>query len=127
MIRNQKGFTFPLTLSILITFLIFFSVRVEQLLVEQKTFHETSIILQQEYYMNASVKKLEKILQTEDPLPANGKIQYKFACMDYRVDSATPPTLKITFTLHLNTGETSRGFGYYDTGTGKMVKWVERN
>jgi competence protein ComGG len=76
--KNENGFTYPLTLSILIIFLFFFSIRVEQLLSERKMAHETKKILEQEYYLLSSAKKIEKILQDGDPIQPKGTFNYNY-------------------------------------------------
>lgn len=127
MIKNQKGFTYPLTLSILIVFLIFFSTRVEQLLLDRKIFHETKVILQQEYYLNVSVKKVEKFLQTENPLQASGTFQFQSGNLEYQVDFPSANSQKVTLTLHLDSGNSTVGYAFYDRKAKKMTKWVEIN
>lgn len=127
MTSNENGFTYPLTLSILIIFLLVFSLQAEQLLTERKMYKETRTILQQEYYMLLSVKKIEKAIQTNGPIQAGGSIQYHYGSIDYLPEAPSVNIQKITFTLHLNTGEATHGYGYYDTNLKKMVKWVEKN
>lgn len=125
--NNEGGFTYPLTLSILILFLFFFSTKVEQLLIDRKMAHETKIILLQEYYMLTSAKKIENMLQSVDSIQANGTFAYRYGNMDYKSDIPADTTQKISFTLRLYSGETFLGFGYYDTFTKKMIKWIEKN
>ncbi|MCQ6278085.1 competence type IV pilus minor pilin ComGG [Bacillus sp. EB600] len=127
MSKNQKGFTYPLTLAILITFLIFFSIQVQQLLTERKMHQETKIILQQEYYMLTTVKKMEGKLQSGDLVETKGTFQFLNGYVDYQADLPSGSTQKITFTLHLHSGETAVGFGYFDKNLKKLVKWIEKN
>lgn len=126
MSKNQKGFTYPLTLAVLISFLIFFSIQVQQLLTERKMLHETKIILQQEYYMLTTVKKMEGELSGA-PVGARGTFQFINGYVDYQADLPSGSTQKITFTLHLHSGETAVGFGYFDKNLKKLVKWIEKN
>lgn len=123
---NQRGFTYPLTLSILIVFLFYFSTHVEQLLEERKMFHETKIILQQEYYTLVSVKKMEKILQSQTLL-GKGTLTFRYGKMDYLAALPSGNTQQITFTLYLQSGQSSLGFGFYDSNSKKLIKWVEKN
>lgn len=127
MTKNQQGFTYPLTLAILMAFLIFFSIQVEQLLVERKMFHETKIIYKQEYYMLASVKKIEQRLQSGEALPAYGRYTYIYGAMDYQIEAPAGNLQKVNFNLQLASGETAQGFGYYDLNLQKFTKWVEKN
>lgn len=77
--------------------------------------------------MLATVKKIEKQLQSGESMQTAGKYTYLYGTMDYQIDPPSGNLQKITFTLHLNTGETGQGFGYYDQNLKKMSKWVEKN
>ncbi len=123
--NNQKGFTYPLTLCLLILFLLFFSMNVERLLSERKLIHETETVLKQEYYYLSTVKKIEKIFASEGTLPAKGRIHYQEADMSYQADPAAGFSQKVSFTLHLNSGITVVGEGVFDTRTKKLMKWTE--
>jgi hypothetical protein len=125
--NNENGFTYPLTLSILIIFLFFFSIRVEQLLSERKMAHETQKILEQEYYMLSSAKRIEKILQDGGPIELKGTFNYKFGKLDYHAKVPANELQEITFTLQLNSGEISNEIGYFDIRSKKMAKWIEIN
>jgi hypothetical protein len=127
MVTNEKGFTLPLTLSILIAFILFLSLQVEQLLTDRKMFQETKSIFQQEYYMLSSIKKIEKKLSSGELLPSKGKMAYLDGNMDYQIDLPSGNTQKITLTLVLNSGGSAWGYGYYDKNAKKIIKWVEKN
>ncbi len=118
--KNEKGFTYPLTLMVLLLFLTIFSVRVEQLLIERKIAHEKSIILLQEYYFLTSIKKVEKLYQTNAPIPSMATIIYLKGKMDYQTEKPFGTLQKINFTLRLNSGEFMTGKGYYDTNLKKL-------
>lgn len=126
MIQDNHGFTYPLTLSILFIFLLFFSFSYTQLLSERKMARETKIIWQREYYMFSSAKKLEKDLQSRIPIPSNGTFQYQLGRMDFQVDLPVNQIEKVTFTFYLNSGEITFGYGYYDINSRKMIKWLEK-
>ncbi|WP_217269840.1 competence type IV pilus minor pilin ComGG [Neobacillus endophyticus] len=92
---------------------------------ERKQVHETSIILQQEYYLLSSVKKLEMIYQTSGRLPGIGSINFQKGKMDFQTDPPVGFLEKVAFTLHLDTGETVVGKGYFDSRTKRIVKWSD--
>jgi hypothetical protein len=125
--NNENGFAYPLTLSILIIFLLIFSVRIEQLQSERKMAIEIKKILVQEYYMASSVKKVEKILQEGGLLETNGTFHYKYGKMEYKPNTPIKDIQKVFFTLHLDTGEIANGVGDYNLNLKKMVNWVEKN
>ncbi|MDP4085242.1 MAG: competence type IV pilus minor pilin ComGG [Bacillota bacterium] len=120
------GFTYPLTLSIFILFLFIFSLEYKLLLTEKKMFQETKKILQEEYCMRSSAKKIESELQDGAKIPLQGRFQYQYGTMSYQIDLPINNIEKVTFTLVLNAGETIYGYGYYDTSLKKMVKWLEK-
>jgi hypothetical protein len=124
---KEQGFTYPLTLVVLILFLTLFSFRVEQLLTERKMSYETAVILQEEYYFHSSFKKIEKIMQSGGGIPAKGSFTYLKGSMSYLAHSQIGNIQKVTFTLKMHTGETVGGHGFFDTTSKKMIKWAEIN
>lgn len=121
----EQGFTYPLTLAVLILFLSLFSFRVEQLLTERKLLHETTIILQEEYYIHSSIKKIEEIMESGGVIPSKGSFSYLMGNMGYQSESPIGNVQKINFTLKLSTGETLVGRGFFDITSKKMIKWTE--
>ncbi|MDQ0197313.1 competence type IV pilus minor pilin ComGG [Neobacillus ginsengisoli] len=124
--KNEKGFTYPLTLCVLILFLLFFSSHVERLLTEKEMAHETALILQQDYYFLTTVKKIEKLYQSTG-IQLKGSFKYINGKMDYQAETPIGTSQKISFTLRLNSGETVIGRGYFDIKLKRMVKWLEMN
>ncbi|MCM2531677.1 ComGG family competence protein [Neobacillus pocheonensis] len=122
--NTEKGFTYPLTLCVLILFLLFFSFHVEQLLTERKMAHETATILLEDYYFLSTVKKIEKMYQSTG-IQTKGTFKYSNGIMDYQAETLIGTSQKVNFTLRLNTGETIIGSGYFDTKLKRMIKWVE--
>jgi len=124
---REQGFTYPLTLCLLILFLLFFSMHIEQLLTKRKMELETTVILEQEYYFLSSVKKLEELYQKEGSIPVKGTIIFVNGTMNYQAEPPSASIQMVNFTLFLNSRfpEPTLGFGYYNTGSKKLVKWVE--
>jgi hypothetical protein len=124
--NNEKGFTYPLMLCLLILFILFFSVRIEQLQSERKIAHETATIQQGEYYFLSSIKKVEVIFQKSGIIPAKGTINYVNGLMEYQSEIPAGNIQVVNFTLHLNTAdETSIGRGFFDKRTRRLSKWIE--
>jgi hypothetical protein len=122
---NEKGFTYPLTLTILILFLLVFSFRVEQLLTERKLSHESAVILQEEYYFQSSFRKIETIMLSGNTIPTAGSFPFLKGSMGYQADSPIGAIQKVNFTLRMHSGEIIRGRGFFDLSSKKMIKWVE--
>lgn len=123
--NSETGFTYPLTLCFLIVFLLFFSMHVDQLLMEKKIAHETTAIQQEEYYFLSSVKKVEALYQTGEPLPVKGGWTYTEGRMTYQADLPVGNIQKVTFNLVLNNGIAVSGRGFFDVLTKKLTKWTE--
>jgi competence protein ComGG len=123
--NNENGFTYPLTLTVVILFLLLFSFRVEQLLTERKLSYENTIILQEEYYFHSSVKKVEEIMQSGGVIPSKGTFTYLKGSMGFHADIPIGTVQKINFTLRMHTGTTVVGRGFFDIASKKMIKWIE--
>lgn len=121
---KEHGFTYPLTLCLLLLFLLFFSIQVERLLTERKVAHETELVMQEEYYFLSSVKKLEATFQTKGSLPVKGVFTYQMGWMDFQTDAPSAYSQRVIFTLSLHTGEKVTGRGFFDTRTKKLIKWT---
>src|SRR4051794_11253876 len=112
--NNEKGFTYPLTLCLLIIFLLFFSGRIEQFVSARKMALETNTILLEEYYILSSVKKVEGIFQQSGTIAVKGTITFAKGTMDYQAETPIGYTQKVNFTLRLFTGDvTVNGKGYF--------------
>ncbi|MFJ5718311.1 competence type IV pilus minor pilin ComGG [Neobacillus sp. NPDC093127] len=123
--NNQKGFTYPLTLCLLVLFLLFFSMHIERLQSKRMMAHETAAILQQEYYFLSSVKKIEVIFQAGGSIPSKGTITYINGTMDYQAETPSGYVQKVNFTLRTKAGDAIFCRGFFDTRTKKLIKWVE--
>lgn len=122
--NSQKGFTYPLTLCLLIIFLLFFSMEVEKLLSERKLGHESAVILQEEYYYLSSVKKFENQAQVSGTIPSKGTFGFQKGNMDFLADPPSGYVQRVSFTLRLYSGELVNGKGYFDTRSKKLIKWI---
>ncbi|MDR4948575.1 competence type IV pilus minor pilin ComGG [Neobacillus cucumis] len=122
---DERGFTYPLTLCTLLLFLIFFSMHIEQLLSEHKMAVETATILKQEYYFLSSAKKVESLYQTRGTIPAKGTFVYINGTMDYKAETPSAYVQIVDFTLVLHLREPIVGYGYFDTRSKSLIKWVE--
>lgn len=125
--NNEHGFTYPLTLCVVLLFLLIFSFRVDLLLTERKLAHESNTILQVEYYFHSTIKKIEKTLSLNIALPAKGTYFFSNGKVDYAAEKPIGTSQKVLFTLRLNTGETAIAIGFFNVNTKSLIKWVEMN
>lgn len=125
--RNEQGFTYPLTLAVLLLFIMVFTFRVEQILSEKKLAHETEKVLQEEYYFHSTVRKVEKIMQSTGTIPPRGTFPYRNGNMEYQAELPIGTTQKINFTLKMKSGGTLIGRGYFEINSKRLIKWTEFN
>jgi ComG operon protein 7 len=126
--RNcQKGFTYPLTLSILFSMCLFLTMSAELLLTERKIAVEVAAIQQQDYYFIAALKKTEQDFQSKN-MTYSGLYFFENATVSFTTaSSGVPQQQKVTFTVKLNNRPTVEGYGFYDINQKKMVKWMKKN
>jgi hypothetical protein len=123
---GERGFTYPLSLSVLVIFSLFLLILVEQNVIEKRFFKETETILVVEYYLQAAVVEAEQLL-IKDELPQIGKFEYRDGEVRFSRRLLSHGLEEITFTLKLETGEQWIGMAQYDQGQQKVVKWIEKN
>lgn len=125
MINGQKGFTYPLTLMMLLLFLLYFSAKIEWLMAERKMEHEKMLILQEEYYYLSTVKKMENLYQSGGAAPAKGTFTFSNGSMYYQSENPIGTFQRINFTLTMASGEKCIAQGTFDTSSKKLTKWIE--
>ncbi|WP_251551361.1 competence type IV pilus minor pilin ComGG [Neobacillus muris] len=123
--HREEGFIYPLTLCLLIVFLLFFSIQIGQLTAQRKQSHEAGSILLEEYYLHSSVTKIENLLLAGENIPAKGIIVYQKGKIDYTAETPNGTVQRVNFTLTLQSGESVFARGYFDTGMKKFIRWVE--
>jgi ComG operon protein 7 len=128
MYKDEKGFTYPITLSLLLSMCILLGASSELLLVEQKMAREAESMYLQEYYLLSSLKKVERSLQDGNGTPVSGNHYYSEGAVQYQTVTESGGGLKVTFRVwvHHNT-DFFEGYGFYNPNQKKMVKWMEKN
>ncbi|WP_191090620.1 competence type IV pilus minor pilin ComGG [Niallia endozanthoxylica] len=126
--HNQKGFTYPLTLCMLILFSTILAIYLEQYLTEKRMLTETENILKQEYYIVSTLKTMEESLAVEGRTNHTGSIEFYDGQAEYVIEEITGSLWEIK--LQIKTGIDSRQFSgtaFYDTDYKKIIKWVEKS
>lgn len=126
MIRNEKGFTYPLTFSIILLFAFLITMHIEYYLLEFRFFKESEASLKQEYYFLSSMKQMEDILSEEDKV-YTGVFIFKDGEVRYQISKLTETLFMTTFMLRADSISEVLGYGYFDSEEGRMIKWLERN
>jgi competence protein ComGG len=124
--KNEGGFTYPVSLCLLVFFSLLLLITVDQNLAEKRFYKDTEVILIQEYYLLSAVKKAETLLK-ENNLPETGTFLYTKGTVGYQTRVLPEGLAEITFTVKLFTKEQWVGVGHFDTVRKKLVKWMEKS
>jgi competence protein ComGG len=128
MLRNQKGFTYPVTLCLLILLSTTLTIQIEQYITEKRMLNETETILKQDYYFLSTIELLQSQLALSDPIITKGSLDYSDGQISYTIVELSERELEIKLTLTMNRGNgVIEGSAFYDKDLGKIVKWNEVN
>ena len=128
MLRNQKGFIYPVTLGFMILFSTLLVMGIEQFLTEKRMLNETEIILKQDYYLLSTVDQLQSYLSANENLDMSGTFQFKEGEASYLMIEKTDTILEIIIYLQITDHDAIfEGTAIYDRNLRKMIKWTEIN
>ncbi|WP_394232933.1 competence type IV pilus minor pilin ComGG [Niallia oryzisoli] len=127
MVRNQRGFTYPLTLCMLILFSTVLVIYTEEFIAEKRMLAETENILKQDYYLVSSLKVLEETLAVEGKSNSTGYIELYDGQVHYVIGELTGSIWEITLNLKTSNNHEFNGSAFYDCNDKKIIKWVEKN
>lgn len=125
MIRNEKGFVYPLALILLVITSFLLIIHTELYLSEKRTLHEGKALLKQEYYFMNSLQTVELKLKNEEFAP-HGQFQYADGLVEYSVKEIAPSLYEIQLIIKMPSHKDTIGYGYYDSDLQQIIKWVER-
>jgi len=126
--RNQKGFTYPLTLCMLILFSTILVIYLEQYVIETRMLAETENLLKQDYYIVSTLKTMEENLATEGRTNNAGSIQFYDGQAEYVIEEMTESLWEIKLRIKMGIdNQQFSGTAFYDTNYKKIIKWVEKN
>jgi ComG operon protein 7 len=128
MLRNQKGFTYPLTLCFLVLLSTTLFIQIEQYLTEKKMLNETETILKQDYYLLSTVRKIESTLAAINGETVNaGSFDFYDGHADFQIKKITDTIWEINIQLMTGKKTVITGIAYYDSGSQKVIQWIERS
>ena len=128
MLRNQKGFTYPLTLCLLILFSTTLTIQIDQYLSEKRMLNETESILKQDYYFLSTIELLQSQIAISDPMPTTGFLDFNDGQISYTIVELSERELEIKLVLTMTGGNGEvEGYAFYDKSLGKIVTWNEMN
>ncbi|PLR72602.1 competence type IV pilus minor pilin ComGG [Bacillus sp. UMB0728] len=128
MLRNEKGFAFPVSLSILLASCLSLLILLGQNVSEAELLDEKEQILKQDYYLLSSVKRLERHLADveEDETLQPGSFIFKEGTVTYSMTELAGSLFEISFTLAIESQKPIVSYAFYDRDRGKMIKWTEK-
>ena len=128
MLRNQKGFTYPLTLCLLILLSTTLTIQIEQYITEKRMLNETETILKQDYYFLSTIELLQSQIAISDPMPTTGFLDFNDGQVSYTIVELSEKELEIKLVLTMKRGNGEvEGSAFYDKSLGKIVTWNEMN
>ena len=128
MLRNQKGFTYPLTLCLLILLSTTLTIQIEQYITEKRMLNETETILKQDYYFLSTIELLQSKIAISDPMPTIGFLDFNDGQISYTIVELSERELEIKLVLTMKRGNGEvEGSAFYDKSLGKIVTWNEMN
>ena len=128
MLRNQKGFTYPLTLCLLILLSTTLTIQIEQYITEKRMLNETESILKQDYYFLSTIELLQSQIAISDPMPTTGFLDFNDGQISYTIVELSEREIEIKLILTMKRGNGEvEGSAFYDKSLGKIVTWNEMN
>ena len=128
MLRNQKGFTYPVTLCLLILLSTILTIQIEQYITEKRMLNETETILKQDYYFLSTIESLQSQIAISDPMPTTGFLDFNDGQVSYTIVELSEKEIEIKLILTMKRGNGEvEGSAFYDKSLGEIVKWNEMN
>ena len=127
MIRNEKGFTYPLTFCVILLASVVLSIQLELYVSERKMTNETVTMLKQEYYFLSAVIGAEEQFLEEESVNVSGVYSFMDGEVNYQTVKVADSLYRVTFRLKIKDLPEVEGTGYYDIELQKMIKWNEKN
>ena len=128
MLRNQKGFTYPVTLCLLILLSTVLTIQIEQYITEKRMLNQTETILKQDYYFLSTIELLQSQIAISDPMPTTGFLDFNDGQVSYTIIELSEKELEIKLILTMKRGNGEvEGSAFYDKSLGKIVTWNEMN
>lgn len=127
MLHNEKGFTYPLTLCMIILFSLVLAIHIDQYVIEKRMLMETETILKQDYYLLSSVRKVETTLAGNGETVNSGYIEFYDGHADYHIMKRTGTIWEINIKLMTGKNIEITGIAYYDSEIKKVIQWIERS
>ncbi|MFT8319438.1 MAG: competence type IV pilus minor pilin ComGG [Bacillus sp. (in: firmicutes)] len=125
MVRDEKGFIYPITFCVFTIFILFFLVMVQLYITKKQMTQEIKAMYSQDYYLMSSLKNIEKKRSNEEELPNTGQYIYKHATVSYKITDYSSSVEKIEYSLIAPSNYRIWALSYYDKEQKKMTKWVE--
>lgn len=126
-IGNECGFSFPVTLCLLMLFVFTLSFQAAQLVAVKGFYKEILQYEKNQYYFLLALKETEKYLaETGDNYDKEGRFTYRDCTVNYRIQEVESDRLQILYSLFFAGRPEVNGVAYYDKHLKRIVKWFEK-
>lgn len=126
MIKNERGFTYPLTLSILLLISLLLTVHLELYLNEKRIIAEENVLLKQEFYFFRTLKHVEELLRGNES-SVSGVLSFHNGYVAYQTKLLSEEQVEVTYQMYLEDEYELTANSFYDKNIDRMTKWVEKN
>ncbi len=125
-IRNEKGFLYPLTLCFLLLFTTVLFLSMEHFLNMKKMTKETENILKMDTYLLRTVQLLEETFTVgEELFEPTGTIVFTEVQAEYSIVKLTESVWDITIFMKKDGMTVFKAHAYYDDDLQRIYKWIE--
>lgn len=122
--KNERGFMFPIAISLLLIFLTSTFIFIHQYYIEKEFIQQKANYEQDQFYLLQSLKRVEKFLH-EGNYVSKGTFFYDYGNVTYSIDDRDENLLSIQFELLRENGVKINGVGFFDMEQMRTVKWIE--
>lgn len=125
-IKNERGFTYPLTLAVLLLLSFLLTMHLEIYLNEKRIAAEEKVLSRQEFYFFRSLKHVEKLLTGNENM-VSGVLSFNNGYVTYYTEQLEEEQVEVTYQMYLEEEYQLTANSFFDQNIGKMTKWVEKN
>lgn len=124
--KNERGFTYPLTLAILLLVSFLLTLHLEIYLNEKRIMIEENVLQKQEFYFFRSLKHVEELLNESENM-VNGVLSFNNGYVAYRTVQLSEELIEVSYQMYLGEEYQLTANSFFDQSSRRMTKWVEKN
>lgn len=122
---DERGFTFPVSLSLLLLVSLFLLILLNQYLTEKQFVKQIEEFEQNRFYFFQSMLQVERMI-IEGEQEQSGRFPYEHGTVYYNIDEIADNLFHIELELERNNGASLEASFYFDEIGGKTIGWIEK-